>query len=100
MSSLTSFTILLNLLSLETFSSSNRDTCVGCNSYNGDGTDLDLVPVYLIPITSIHVLLEPSSFETTSLSSKPVYLLSDCDLVYLGYVHVTLVASLATTFSL
>jgi len=44
---LKSFTFPLTLSSLETSSSSNRDTCVGCNSQNGDDTDLDLVPVYL-----------------------------------------------------
>merc|ERR1712238_644688 len=46
MSSLTSFTIPLNLPSLKTTSSCYRDTCVGFNFHNGDDTalDLDLVP--------------------------------------------------------
>jgi len=94
MSSLTSFTIPLNLSSLETPSSSNRDTCVVCNSHNGDDTDLDIV-LYLSPITSIHVLLTPSSLEPTSLTSNLCRLSSDCGFVRLGYV-----ASLATTSSL
>ena len=97
MSSRTSFTILLNLSSLETSSSSNCDTCVGCNSYNGDDPDLDLVPVHLSSITSIHLLLVPSSLEPTYLSSNLFRLSSDYGCVCLGYVAVALVASLATT---
>mmetsp|Transcript_42864 Transcript_42864/g.43599 ORF Transcript_42864/g.43599 Transcript_42864/m.43599 type:complete len:363 (+) Transcript_42864:1275-2363(+) len=100
MSSLTSFTFPLNLSSLETSSSSNRDTCVGCNSQNGDDTDLDLVPVQISSITSIHLLLVQSSLETTSLSSNLSHLSSDCGLVRIGYIAVAPVASLATNSSL
>ena len=97
MSSLTSFTFPLTLSSLETSPSSNRDTCVGCNSHGEDDTDLDLVPVQLSPITSIHLLLVQSSLEPTSLSSNLSHLSSDCALVRIIYVAVALVASLATT---
>ena len=55
-SSLTSFAIPLNLLSLETSSSSNRDTCFGSNSHHGDDTNLDLVPAYLSPTASNYIL--------------------------------------------
>jgi len=100
MSSLTSFTFPLTLSSLETSSSSNRDTCVGCNSQNGDDTDLDLVPVHLSPITSIPCLFVQSSLVPPFLSSNFFRLSSDCGLVCLGYVTVALVASLPTTSSL
>ena len=98
------FTVPVNLSSLETYSSNNRDTCVGCNSHNGDDTDLDLVPnlvsVHLSPIASTHLLLVPSSLEPTSLSSNLFCLPSDCGLVRIGYVTVAIVANLATTSSL
>ena len=100
MSSLTSFTFPLTLSSLETSFSSNRDTCVGCNSHSEDDTDLDLVPVRLSPITNIHLLLVQSSLELSSLSSNLSHLSSDCGLVRIGYVAVAPVASLATTSSL
>ena len=99
MSSLTSFTIPLNLSSLETSSSSNHDTCTDCNSYNGDDTDLDLVLIYLRLITNIHVLLAPPSLETTSLIGNLFRLSSDCGLVCLKYIPVALVANLAATAS-
>ena len=99
-SSLTSLTILLNLSNLETSSSSYRDTCVGCNSHNGDDTDLDLdlVPVHFNPITTTHLSPIPSSLEPMSLSSNFFHLSSDCDLVSLRYITVDVVASLTTTF--
>ena len=98
-SSITSFTIPFNLPSLKISSSSYHDTCVGCNSHNGDDTDLDLdlVPVYFSPITSTHLSLVPSSLKPISLSSNLFYLSSDCGLVSLRYVAVALVASLTTT---
>ena len=79
--------------------SSNRDTCVGSNSHNGDDTDLDLVLVHVSPITRIHILRVLSSLELTSLSSNLSHLSSDCGLVRIGYVAVAPVASLATTSS-
>ena len=99
-SSLTSFAIPSNLPSLETSSSSNRDTCVGSNSHHGDDTDLDLVPAHLSPTASNHILCVLSSLKPTSLWSKLFHLSSDCGLVYLGYVPVAPVASLATISSL
>ena len=94
--SFTSFTTPLYLSSLET-SSSDPYTCAGCNSYNGDDTDLDLVPLHLSPITSIHLLLVPSSLEPTSLSSNSFGFSSNYGLVSLGYVAVALIASLVAT---
>ena len=47
LSSLTRCTILLNLSISETSSSSNRNTCVGCNSHNEVDTDLVITPVHL-----------------------------------------------------
>ena len=70
MSSLINFAIQSNLSNLDTSSSSIYDICVGCNYHNGDDTDLNLVPIRLSSITSICVLLVPSSFEPTSLSSN------------------------------
>ena len=99
MSSLTSLTIPLNLSSLETFSSSHRDTCVGCNSHNEVDTDLVIIPVYLSPITSIPIFATSSS-EPTSFSSNLSRLSRDYGLARLGYVPVALVASLAITSSL
>merc|ERR1712238_209211 len=98
-SSLTSFTIPLNLPSLETSSSRYRDICVGCHFHNGDDTDLDpdLVPVHFSPITSTQLSLVPSSLEPTSLSSNLFHLSSDCGFVSLRYVDVAVVASLTTT---
>merc|ERR1712238_219375 len=99
MSSLTSFTIPLNLPSLELSSSRYRDTCVGCNFHNGDDTNLDpdLVSVHFSPITSTQLSLVPSSLEPTSLSSNLFHLSSDCGFVSPRYVDVAVVASLTTT---
>merc|ERR1712238_605379 len=98
-SSLTSFTIPLNLPSLETSSSRYHGTCVGCNFHNGDDTDLDLdlVPVHFSHTTSTQLSLVPSSLEPTSLSSNLFHLSSDCGFVSLRYVDVAVVASLTTT---
>jgi len=92
MSSLTSLAILLNLPSLETSSSSNRDTCVGSNPHHRDDTD----PAHLSPTASIYILCVLSSLKPTTLWSNLFHLSSDCDLVRLGYVLAALVASLAT----
>merc|ERR1712238_329574 len=99
-STLTSFTIPLNLPSLETPSSRYRDTCVGCNFHNGDDTDLDPdpVPVHFGPITSTQLSLVPSSLEPMSLSSDLFHLSTDCGFVSLRYVAIDVVASLTTTF--
>ena len=99
MSSFTSLTIPLNLSSLKTSSSSNRDTCVGCNSHNGKDTDLDLVPVHVRPITSFYILLAPSSMKPTFLSRNLYCFSSDCGLICLGYVPDALVPSLSSIFS-
>ena len=72
MSSLTSYNFPLDLLSLETSPSSNRDTCVGCNSHNGVNNGLNLVLIHLSSLTSIPVLLTPLSLESKSLSSNLV----------------------------
>ena len=99
LNSLTSSTILF-LSSLETSSSSNCDTCVGCNSHNEVNTDLVIISVHLSPITSISILFASSSSEPTSLSSNLFRLSRDYSLACLRYVPVALVASLATTSSL
>ena len=100
LSSLTSFTIPFNLSILKTSSSSNRDTCVDCNSHNEVDTNLSVIPVHVRTIPSIPILFTLSNLEPTSLSSNLFRLSSDCGLVCLGYVSVALVGSLATTSSL
>ena len=72
MSSLTSYTIPLDLLSLETSSSNNCDTCVGSNNHNGFDNDINLVLVHWSSLTSIPILITPSDSKPTSLSSNLV----------------------------
>ena len=82
---ITSFTIPLYPSSSET-PSGDRDTCVSCDSHNGDDTDLDLVPVHLSPITSIHLLLvATTSLLSSSLSSSTFSSLPVLDSSFVSY---------------
>ena len=71
-------------------------TISSMSSHNRGDTALDLVPAHLIPITSMHILLAPSSLEPKPLKSNIFPISTDYGLVCLRYVPGALVASLST----